>query len=1515
MTADGGLNAKEIKERDFQLFVKKLLTAQQYGDWLDEQKLFTPATLAQILRTMCGIIADETSASSCTVHLKLRDATTLEDEVVNRWIEEHLGEHPQPRTKATNARRQLLRNSLCFPYWKRGFGKGVSWLVAASGHPGPRHVDSSDEQGKQPRHGIDSGPWHSLPKGLAFAHLGTGISKDIYQDNVARQRDALQIRETRNFEKLGGVDYLVWTNQTWDRVFRNYYGVPIRIHSAGEVVGILKVENKLRPDEARAQRDPAGGCPCRCVFCAGRGGQPWESLAFLEEGCVSQLSRHYLGLDTSGLKDRALRDALHIPIPRADPDYDVKWKRAGAVAKTLCPSTKRPPPVQLFAGSLAAETALLTTIGGRERVAAFYDKLSARLVAWANSTAKERSFRFRFDSVTVTMKAVSSRAASSPKLPAFHFALSVEQKKDDTPLTLYAMIPPRNRKALGSLLKRWPGAGSPDLKAVIALHLLENPIWFGAAKNRRRSPPRGWERLGRRAEFIEYHSPKGKRVRITDLLLDRLAARTQAFVFAQEIPEFTETDTHKLGWAAYEMGRLIEREISYRANRHDDPMPLTAMEFCRIPISDLSFVDNLRRRRQDAIRVASTVDAQLRALASEMRMDADVQYTSRIKEYRSYLQRLGERYEGYYRGNLTFWLYVLAVAAPEQSRQAFPSAGKGRARRFGEILKDLRTSVQAAIVAAERVPGRPSGKSLDMLEEFESRIKRGRRTWLADLRLISPPVSVTNVGWARKRLVKTLLDEGLVGLLDDGVYAFRRELTALIPREQVEELLFRNHSEFAQEAVSLLFQLENLRRDNKRARLKRTYGRTYRELYWLRGLLCATDREIFQERSKEPLKRLFLPPGGPDASVWQEAMQYVETVSTEELTLEAGERDLLRYTVGGIYKRVRTLLNVLRRQRPAAAVEWDLHRFDLYGARMNCLYKNQEFALYEHAWNRGDPFFWYDLGTETAEAFAHAGAGKPASRPALRQHWLCLRTNVLEGDYNALQIAGLVDPRSLNPGHWSGDLYTTDRLKTVLGVLFQALDKPTSERYRNYAFHRNRIRAEYARWYARAEGLVRPGSASPEQGDSADQGWHWFGAFLFEGVIDALMLLSRFQMAGTWDARNPFGVFLEDLAAAQAAIGRQSRDLAKIVRAIARLTPAMAEYSTRVRNALDTREWVEHMTFRCGDKPCFATEGACRLGEYEPKGKGRRFVWHGAVKGKDKPCADGWLCDLYRRSAALLTTIARQLDGNKLRLVSNELQRHARNLQKEERYFRNIRLPEDGNGQGRPRHRGVMPLIHLDEGRGSGDEGRASGEGSAAGPQRIAEALRKIATQLEGPRKKAGKWNTWRWLYRMLKRFRRDQRAFLFYEGGSRNDGQGRTPGLGLRGPEEVLWRIRNYVLLFRPEEDTRMAGDILGGATQFDGWNAHDLYYYVRSLIPFELQVRTQLANTFAVQYHDAVYKGRPPEGTDLPRAMMQGVGNDLDSVDCEMEVDYEDFILRSALNDEKEEESPQPGQKTTEG
>ena len=159
-------------------------------------------------------------------------------------------------------------------------------------------------------------------------------------------------------------------------------------------------------------------------------------------------------------------------------------------------------------------------------------------------------------------------------------------------------------------------------------------------------------------------------------------------------------------------------------------------------------------------------------------------------------------------------------------------------------------------------------------------------------------------------------------------------------------------------------------------------------------------------------------------------------------------------------------------------------------------------------------------------------------------------------------------------------------------------------------------------------------------------------------------------------------------------------------------------------------------------------------------------------------------------------------------------------------------------------------------------------------------------------------------LEKTLERLRRSQQEFLF-------------GNLSLREQENVLERIQNYVVLYREDRllnllhgdgsstDAADAADAAAAAAaaalkrKFRGWTASGLFYYLRSLIPVEIQIRTMLADTLAEQYHSAVYKGAPPKGTEFVSDRMGEIADQLDDIDKEMEADFEDYIERRRVLD----------------
>lgn len=118
---------------------------------------------------------------------------------------------------------------------------------------------------------------------------------------------------------------------------------------------------------------------------------------------------------------------------------------------------------------------------------------------------------------------------------------------------------------------------------------------------------------------------------VTDLILDRLAARVQAFANSVPVATFTKDDTYKLTWAAFEIGKMIERLVADHANRYENPIPLTAIDFYRIPISSIGFMDATQKRRQKLDRISDSIDVYLKGTIFQMEMTDSVDYTSRVK--------------------------------------------------------------------------------------------------------------------------------------------------------------------------------------------------------------------------------------------------------------------------------------------------------------------------------------------------------------------------------------------------------------------------------------------------------------------------------------------------------------------------------------------------------------------------------------------------------------------------------------------------------------------------------------------------------------------------------------------------------------------------------------------------------------------------------------------------------------------------------------------------------------------
>lgn len=230
--------SQEDLENEFREFMLTLLSAQQYN-FIDENDLFSTKTLTEILNRICQIVAEKVGVYSSTVHLQLYDPQKcVKDGKLKAACNEHIenafkryGFSESNKSCFIKQRTNTIQSSSAFPYWK--YKKGAAELMATSNNdPWKTYLIQNGNNGKK----------------NTTVDLFQGISSDIVQNNIVPIRDRLSIRATRRMKKLGSRDLEVWNHKSWDHIFKNYYGVPIRIHPYGEVIGILKIENKFSFD-------------------------------------------------------------------------------------------------------------------------------------------------------------------------------------------------------------------------------------------------------------------------------------------------------------------------------------------------------------------------------------------------------------------------------------------------------------------------------------------------------------------------------------------------------------------------------------------------------------------------------------------------------------------------------------------------------------------------------------------------------------------------------------------------------------------------------------------------------------------------------------------------------------------------------------------------------------------------------------------------------------------------------------------------------------------------------------------------------------------------------------------------------------------------------------------------------------------------------------------------------------------------------------------------------------------
>ena len=645
----------------------------------------------------------------------------------------------------------------------------------------------------------------------------------------------------------------------------------------------------------------------------------------------------------------------------------------------------------------------------------------------------------------------------------------------------------------------------------------------------------------------------------------------------------------------------------------------------------------------------------------------------------------------------------------------------------------------------------------------------------------------------------------------------------IVREKTLDNLVFRQYDPYAVAATSLLCQLaapllvKDMLNESEQEKRNSDYQRFYRFCFELRDQLGQSVREIEEMDTPEymALKRIY----GADkkkGSSWSKIVSFMESHDTKEFMELLGHFDdnlsglsAIYLNPKGIYKRIRNLNHTLWQQRAVGHLEWELGRYDLLGYQLNCLFKNQVFAVYEQLWNTGDPFLNIKTGrtVEDEDDFLEQGG---------RQRWFCLRTQYHQGEYNSLQIAALADPHAIEGGFWRDPGYNLRRVQTVLQFLLEKFDKKFAGQYKRLAFHRQRLCNSYTLWNRIANDAIQDQTSptiNKEKINDEDNAV-WFGSFLGEAVIDYIMG----RIDGCKDLNK-----------------NEILDIAKEIKLIREPLIGLLEYCKDYTDRI-----VKNLTMDKMGMNLFS------------------------IRSLD----NDFLKNIKKIYDILLNPSSRP--NTSKNISQQSLSMFAK---REYDYFLGL---VEGRRQLYP-NKPIMFVPYKYDIKGLNELWKSLDAGTT---------LKKdMEHSLEH-------------LYVMLDLLRRKQNTFLFFEGSTQ------IPGFILRNKSNVLHRIQNYVLLFNSNDSIEiMKKNNPQGSERNDlhGWTSYDLFYYLRSLIPLEVQVRTELANTMSEQYHDSVYKGSPPKGTEFPRQRMESIGKQLDNLDNDMEIDYEDYIIRRVFASDK--------------
>ncbi len=1096
----------EENESNFKEFSNRLLAAEESVHRSGEVALYSPEALQSILREFCEIIASDFEAQSCTIQLKLLDVRSCN--FIDRLTK---GELPpgvrsdvkdyQDRIVAgfraiwTSAkgtyrsgvlgkdakdhgsrRDSILRDPSAFPYCI--YPKGAMWLAAAN----------------------QRSPWQPFTDWL-ITDLYKGLTAEIVQEKSPRERDPFTIRKSRAFRKLGDADPWLWTNRRPDLpgktsplYFFNYYGVPIRVHSGGDVIGILKIENKgfayASPDGNANHLDPNHQLhdALNEFLESPRLVSEDEELEGISERFNTAIKSAETALTKCGFeaRRRSLLSLVYLAfdLSKCHPtgsDTTIGQFLTTSYAAAPDSTLDGIPPAQVFFDSVSEEDAFFgvmhpegaTTTERRPElsvVSKFFLSINECLEQRdADSPVRDRLDKAILDfanqhhpGTAVNVRVAKAAAESTMEFPDFFYEVIGTRGPEDDKTTVFhfhvQVCPTVAESGNSKLLQECWGLDGTRADAYRA-HF----------DNQHKAVALSGEYI--RKTLAGYPDVD----RITHLPTDRLAARVQALTYAFPVPAFPPTDSWKLSWAALEIGKLIERQISYRGTHGDPTVPLTADDFFRIPISDLHFVDTARQQYLNAQALQSSLRYHMANLSLDLGFTWGIKASERVKGFRSYFDRIGQSHRAENDALVAIWSYILFQKLLPEDMQKIRSHKPPT--KVAALLEELSIRLEALW---EEDPG-PEGTLV-------RRWKEALPKWLGtgvfpDLRFAAPALDGLRAGRSEEALQR--LRENLThcptGLSN-------HDVTKAFDSGELEKLLYRRYDSFVTLAVSLYLQLLNVAKAPAYLDFYRDSRATLDDL---RNRLVTLEEQVTRTPQGSSLI------GGLSKTLGKLRVEIL-SLSTDAMAAifrasSPSSEEVLRFSIQGIYKRIRMLANVSGNQLSPNMLNWENGRFDYLGGRVTCLFKNQVFAVYEEMWRRGDPF------SPPGNADEPSTTSKGGSFS--RQRWLCLRTKVHAGDdgYNAWQISALMDPFAFSDNYWEKNAYTLNSLREVLTKAYRYWHND-GKNYKRLATARGALQKHYRDWFFYATKVLERQPSSP-----VIPAWRPFGLYLGEKPLDLLV--------------------------------------------------------------------------------------------------------------------------------------------------------------------------------------------------------------------------------------------------------------------------------------------------------------------------------------------------------------------------------------------------------------------------